>query len=675
MTTVNNVQKIKELTAKLNEYREAYYNSDAPLVSDKTYDQLYDDLLALETDTGFILANSPTQTVGYSVLSNLEKTNHQIPLLSLDKTKNIDELIQFSNGKKMLLMPKFDGLTVKLTYENGKLVQAATRGNGDIGEDITHNAKVFNGIPLYIPYKEKLVITGEAFILDLDFEELQKNLVDSNGNSYRNSRNLASGSVRLLDSSVCKGRKISFMPFNVLDGFDEIKNIKNSKTAKLAKLQILGFNISSFYNLCPINEAKIFLDELISELKTYSNKAGIPIDGMVITFDDIEYSKAQGRTGHHYKDGLAFKFEDELFETTLKEIEWKPSRTGEITPVAVFNSVEIDGCEVQRASLHNLTFIKELELMPNSRILVSKRNMIIPHVEENLDKGKFNQDLLIPKTCPCCGEEIHVYSNGKDRSRLIETIFCDNDDCAMRKLRKLGHFVSKKAMNIEGLSEVTLEKFVERGFIKTVLDIYCLDNHKEELVLMDGFGDKSYQRLWNSIEKSKETTFERYIIAMDIPMIGNSATKTLKKAFNSDLDEFKNAATGNYDFTELEDFGETLNCNIHNWFKDTDNQNLWEELQKLMNFRKEEEIIMTNSNSIFAGKTIVVTGKVEPYTRESINGYITSLGATPGKSVTKNTDYLVCGAKAGSKLEKAKSLGVTILTPTEFLEKSETLPY
>ena len=395
----------------------------------------------------------------------------------------------------------------------------------------------------------------------------------------------------------------------------------------------------------------------------------LPIDGLVITYDSISYSSTCGRTGHHFKDGLAFKFEDDLFKTRLDHIEWTPTRSGEISPVAVFDTVEIDGCEVSRATLHNLSFIEGLELMPGNRILVSKRNMIIPQVEENLDRGGFCMEDLVPSLCPCCGYQTMVHTTKKrvnGELKLTKTLFCHNPNCASQNLRKFVHFVSKKAMDIEGLSEATLEQFIDRGWLLDFTDIYRLDQHREEIIRMDGFGEKSWQRLWNAIQKSRNTSFERYLIAMDIPMIGSTASSALGSCFDWSLRAFEVAVDTGYDFTQIPDFGETLQNNIFEWFSIEENRILWEELKDMVSIEKKETNISEVRDNPFVGKTLVVTGKVEPYTRDGINAKIASLGAKAGSSVSKNTDYLICGENAGSKLTKAQSLGVTVLSPAEF---------
>ena len=649
----------RELTTRLNVYRDEYYNKNAPSVSDAVYDRLFDELIGLEEQTGVVMTNSPTQTVGYPVVSGLPEATHDIPLLSLDKTKSVQDLLSFQRGHIVNLSLKLDGLTTEIIYKGGVLQRLSTRGNGDIGEDITHNAAAIEGIPMRIPYKDRLVVVGESFIRNSDFERLRKTLVDSTGKPYKNSRNLAAGSVRAYNSSVCAQRCVHFLPFAVIDGLPELEFMKDSKRMKLAKITEYGFGRVRSHQFATTNLN--MMEQHIQVLKEKAVEDDLPIDGLVLSYDSISYSRTCGRTGHHFKDGLAFKFEDELFETRLDHIEWTPSRTGEITPVAVFDTLEIDGCEVSRATLHNLSFVEDLELMPGNRILVSKRNMIIPHIEDNLDRGGFDLERLLPKQCSCCGEPTRIHTTPG-----CKTLFCDNPDCDMRHLRRFAHFVSKKAMDIEGLSEATLERFIGRGWLHDFTDLYRLDKHREEIVRMDGFGEKSWQRLWDAIQASRNTTFERYLIAMDIPMIGNTASSALGRCFDWSLRSFEVAVDNGYDFTQLPDFGETLHNNIHEWFSIEENRLLWEKLKPMVNIEKKEMNVVPAQDNPFVGLTIVVTGKVEPYTRDGINAKIVSLGAKAGSSVSKNTDYLICGEKAGSKLAKAQSLGVTVLSPTEF---------
>ena len=652
------VTRLRELNDQLNQYRHEYYNLNAPTVSDAVYDQKFDELAKLEQETGIQMANSPTQTVGWPAVSKLEKTIHITPLLSLDKTKSSEELLSFMGDQLIMLMLKLDGLTVKLTYEDGVLVEAATRGDGNEGEIITHNACGITGIPTQIPRKGRLVITGEAFIRPSDFETLKGTLLDSTGKPYKNGRNLAAGSVRLTDAAVCRERRVTFMPFNVLEGFEPAER----KSDKLYYLQALGFQPCKYMVAGrPLKLAEI--EDGIQRLKQFAKDNDIPIDGIVMTYNNIAYSKTCGRTGHHYKDGLAFKFEDERYETRLQTIEWNPTRTGEIAPVAIFEPVEIDGCTVSRASLHNLSFIEGLELMPGNRVQVSKRNMIIPHIEDNLDRGGFCLEQVAPSVCPCCGQPTRVHMNDDTK-----TLFCDNPSCETRRLRQFVHFAGQKAMDIEGLSEATLERLIGKGWLHSPMDIYRLEEHQTDIVKMDGFGEKSWQRLWNAIQRSRETTFERYLIAMDIPMIGNTASRTLAQQFHSSLEEFEEAIYSSFDFTQLPDFGATLHQNICQWFQQEENWDIWLGLRELVHIAPPAAPAAAVQDNPFVGKTVVVTSKVEPYNRNEINAKIEALGAHAGSSVSSKTDFLICGENAGSKLEKARSLGVTVLTPAEFFQ-------
>ena len=666
-------ERMHELVDRLNRYRQEYYNENAPSVSDAVYDHLYDELARLEAETGIILSSSPTQTVGYQAVSSLPTVKHDIPLLSLDKTKSLREVISFLKGKPALLMLKLDGLTVKLVYEGGKLTEASTRGDGDTGEVITHNVAAFCNVPMTIPYQGHLEVSGEGFIHKSSFERLKNTLVSSDGKPYRNARNLASGSIRSLDAAACREREISFFAFHVLKGLDEFPGLQNSRNGKLTSLMEYGFGICPFQMLDK-NISEETLQRDIESMQALAEHYDIPIDGMVIRFEDLAYSESLGRTGHHYNDGIAFKFEDDTYETIFRSIEWQTGRSGEIAPVAVFDTVEIDGCEVSRASLHNLTFIKNLELYPGCRILVSKRNMIIPHVEENLDRGNY-QD-MIPQTCPSCGQPARTYSRAGDKGRIVETLHCDNPECGSRILQRFVHFAEKKAMNIKGLSKATLDQLIRLGALKSYQDLYHLDRYRKEITALEGFGEKSYENLIASINESRNTTFVRFLVAMDIPLIGRTASRILDRHFHSSLRELRLAALDRFDFTCLEGIGDIMSSNLHKWFRNPDNLLLWGSLQNELHFENgldaqtsgEENNMNETTNNTFAGCTIVATGKLENFTRDGINAKIISLGATPGSSVTKKTDYLICGEKAGSKRAKAEQLGVKILTEQEFLE-------
>ena len=666
-------EHIHKLVDKLNQYRDEYYNKNAPSVSDAVYDHLYDELERLEKESGIILSNSPTQTVGYKAVSTLKKVRHRIPLLSLDKTKLISDLVSFVKDHAALLMLKLDGLTVKLVYEDGKLVEGSTRGDGDEGELVTHNIAAFRNVPLSIPFKGHLELPGEGFIHKSDFERLKDTLIGSDGKPYRNARNLASGSIRCLDAGICKEREISFFAFNILEGMDEFDDIRDSRSALLLSMIDHGFGICPFVPI-PAGATAEEIEKHIQNLQELAEISDIPIDGMVLRYDSLSYSASLGRTGHHYNDGIAFKFEDDTYETVFRSIEWQTGRTGEIAPVAIFDTVEIDGCEVSRASLHNLTFIKGLELHPGCRILVSKRNMIIPHVEENLDRGNY-QD-MIPQTCPCCGQPTRMHSRAGDKGRMVETLHCDNPECGSRILHKFVHFAEKKAMNIRGLSEATLDQLIQIGALKTYQDLYHLDRYRNEIIALEGFGEKSYENLIASINESRNTTFVRFVVAMDIPLIGRTASRILDRHFHGSLRELRLAALDHFDFTCLEGIGDTMSSNLHEWFRNSDHLLLWGSLQKELHFENgldaqasgEENNMSETTNNKFAGCTIVATGKLENFTRDGINAKIISLGATPGNSVTQKTDYLICGEKAGSKLAKAQQLGVKILTEQEFME-------
>ena len=666
-TKAEDAAKVTALVTKLNRYRHEYYNLAAPSVSDAVYDHLFDELQELEKRTGIILSNSPTQTVGAVPVSSLKKVKHPIPLLSLDKTKRMEELLEMAGRSASLLMLKLDGLTVKLCYENGQLVEASTRGDGETGELVTHNIPAFDNVPVCIPHKGRLVVTGEGIIHQDDFEQIKGEVSDGRKEAC-NARNLAAGSIRLLDPAACRNRHIHFYAFNVIEGMEGFGKIADSRGKLLKALQSLGFEVCPFL---PLTE-KVSMEELEQGIRYLRNAADdcmLPIDGMVLRYNSISYSRGCGRTGHHYKDGIAYKFEDEVQETVFRSVEWTPGRSGEIAPVAVFDAVEIDGCIVSRASLHNISFIKDLELHPGCRILVSKRNMIIPHIEDNLDRGHY-ADSMIPEKCPCCGNPVRIYARKGGNGRIIETLHCDNPDCRNQLLRRMVHFAGKKAMDISGISEAVIDRFIEKGFLHTCQDFYHLDRYRDEIIRMEGFGEKSYEKMQESIKRSRNTTFVRYVVAMDIPLIGGTAGRALDSFFKGNLQELAKAAVDCFDFTSLPEFGEKMSRSIREWFHDWDNLKLWKTLQKEFHFEEREEDTMKDmkENNPFAGCTVVATGKLENFTRDGINSRITSLGATAGSSVTRKTDYLICGEKPGSKLAKARELGIPVLTEQQFLD-------
>lgn len=652
------IERIKELVVFLNKCCDEYYNKNAPSLSDAEYDSLFDELKALEEEYGFVLAESPTQRPGYEVISKLEKVTHDIPLLSLDKTKDeadIQKMAQASDGYVGL---KIDGLTVKLVYERGVLSQASTRGDGEVGEDITHNAKVFVNVPVKISRNERLVVTGEAYI-DIDTFDSINERIENDEDKYATPRNLASGSVRQLDSKICSERGVRFMPFSVLSGLEDIP----SKTERLKVLCQFGFDSLPRKDITKDDTTQTIHDKIF-ELKDYATEHGLPIDGAVFTYDDAAFSQAQGRTSHHYKDGIAYKFGDPQFETVLSEITWNISRTGQLTPIAVFEPVEIDNTVVERASLHNMTFINNLKLLPKDKILVSKRNMIIPHVEKNLTASAENREeftLSYPDVCPICGEPTKVRQTNTAQD-LVETLYCENNDCAGKQVKKYAHFVSKPAMNVDGLSEATLEKFIQMGWIRSLRDLYRLEEHAPEIIEMQGFGEKSWQNLSQSLENSKTVSLANFLVALNIPLLGKNAALLLQRHVGGDVQELIEKIDSGYDFAEIDGFGEIINIEIHKWFSNPENRAEFDELLPLMQFTAPQT---QEEDSEFSGKTVVITGTFSKYTRDELTAKMQSMGAKVTGSVSKKTDYLLCGENAGSKLAKAKSLGVTVITEAE----------
>jgi DNA ligase (NAD+) len=489
----------------------------------------------------------------------------------LEKTKDFSEVVKFIGKLIALIMLKLDGLTVKLEYAGGELVRASTRGDGSEGEDITHNARVFTNVPLRIPFLGKLTVVGEAHILADDFKILQATTTGKDGKTYKNARNLAAGSVRQLDAGECAKRRIRFGAFNVLVAEGDFSGASvdpNSKISMLRFIESMGFNIAHFTAIDAKNISEF--EAIVSDLQTYAEENGIPIDGLVITYDDVAHSKSLGRTGHHYRDGRALKFDDEMAETVLRQVEWNVSRNGELAPVAIFDTVELEGTEVSRASLHNPKFIDDMRLNLGDRIRVCKRNMIIPHVEENLSRDKPRNSAandILPSICPCCESKV-LTSLSKDGEPVLS---CTNENCPDRILRQFEHFVSRKVMNIDGLSEATLRKFIDAGLLTEKVDIFNLQDHKSAIVAMEGFGEKAFRRLIDSIEESRTTTMERFLIAMDISNLGRHASAILCKAFDYDIEKIKAAAMGDFDFTTLQDFGDILHQNIKQWFREEKN--------------------------------------------------------------------------------------------------------
>lgn len=653
------VKRIHELVKLLNEYRDAYYNRAESLVLDSEYDRLFDELKALENDTGIILVNSPTTTVGYDVKSKLSKVTHKIPLLSLDKTKEIDQIVKFMDNRECLLMYKYDGLTIELIYENGKLIQASTRGDGYIGEDITHNAKTFKNIPMTIPYNGFLRVVGEAIIYKGDFQKINDNL-PAGEKPYANVRNLAAGSVRQLDSEICNARNVNFMLWDVLEGLDDLASNPDSRMSKFLACENLGFELADLLTKIPIPA----VPSAIKHMKNQAAEKGIPIDGLVMKYDSISYSKQKGGTSHHNNDGIAFKFEDETAETILREIEWSMGRTGQLTPVAIFDPIDLDGTVVTRASVHNLSYIKEYDLHIGDRIKVYKANMIIPQILANLSAEDRNPiGVHYPEVCPVCGGGIRV-----EQVNDTESVYCDNPHCSGKKLGKFVHYVSKPAMNIDGLSEATLEKFINNGWLTDFTDLYHLDRFSKEIMRMDGFGKRSYEKLMNAIEVSRTTTLVRLLISLGIPYIGKTASKAISSYCGGDPSKFMELVNTNFNWTQLEDFGDVMSNSLKNWFDDDDNFKLFHCILGHLDIQIETNSALPVVDNPFNGKIVVATGSLQNFTRDGIGKKLEELGAKVASSVSKKTDYVIAGEKAGSKLTKANELGITVLTEADFMQ-------
>lgn len=651
-------KKMESLINELNGYCYEYYNTGKSVVSDTVYDWKLAELESLEKESGITMANSPTGRVGYTVVDGLLKAEHTEPLLSLEKEKSINKAQEFISKNDVLLSIKLDGLTVELIYEEGSLVRASTRGDGWTGEDITHNAKAIMGIPLQIPYKKSLIVIGEAYINHLNFEIVKRQYADAGEDIPGNSRNLAAGSVRSYDCAKCAERKVCFTAFTGKFMEEDFERKQNS----LHRLRILGFDVVPFLELSK-TVSKDTLTSCLTVLRSYDKT--YPIDGIVITYDNIEFSKSCGNTSKYYKDGIAFKFEDDFHETTLTDIIWQTSRSGKLTPVAVFDPVEIDGTMVQKASLHNFSLVTELRVKPGCRILISKRNQIIPYVEENLDPVDITE-ITIPAVCPCCGKKTTVLESEAEGS-LTKDVFCTNPACEERKIQRLKHFISKKAMDIENLSTETLRTFYRAGLVVEPLDLFHLEQHKEKIKEMPGFGEKSWNRLWSGVQKSRELPLEHFIVALDIELVGRHAGTILSRHFG-DIEAIVKAVRQNYPFYEMEGIGTVVHSNIMDWFRDEENTLF------LNNFRKEVTIMRSeiiSNDGMFSGKTIVVTGTLQNFTRDEIEMKIRLAGGKPGKSVSSKTHYVVVGEKAGSKLAKARELGIPVLTEEEFLEQCE----
>lgn len=643
-----NLERMKEFIQILTEADIAYYRDSRPIMTDFDYDRLFDELKGLERDTGLILSNSPTQKVSGEILEELTPVRHSRPMLSADKTKSVEGMVKFADKKPVVLSWKLDGLTLVLRYENGELKQAITRGReGIIGEDVTHTVKTFINVPLTIPTKDTFEVRGEGVISWANFKKINLSLTEP----YSHPRNLASGSVRMLDANESGKRYLEFLGFDLISDSIETHN-------KIGQLEFLARN---GFDVVPHVFADNYNDEDIRKMIDDFNPAEFdyPVDGLIMEYDDVNYGKSLGSTGHHENRLLALKWEDQLFETKFLGVELATTRTGMVSITGILEPVEIDGTVVSRAYLHNLDIFNSFKFGVGDTVKVYKANMIIPQIQENITKSG---TYTLPMTCPCCGEPLVI----KTTPGGTDFLYCQNQHCSARLVQKFVHFCEKTRMNIEGLSESTLEKFISHGWIRNLGDLYELEKHKDEIVNTEGFGEKSYQRLQNSIEKSRKCTLDKFIAGLGIPMVGCHAGRILNDFFKGDWNAFEQAVIDGFDFKSLPDFGEIMHSNIYTWYTDADEANLWRPLLNKIEFIKENYTMNVNNNTVFSGKTIVATGKLENYTRDEIQAKILSLGATPASSVTKKTDYLIVGEKAGSKLQKALNLGIRTLTEDEF---------
>ena len=643
--------RIRELIDILNEASKAYYAEDHEIMSNFEYDKLYDELLALEEKTGTVYANSPSQKVGYEVVSELPKERHPSRMLSLDKTKEVDALVSWLGDKKGLLSWKMDGLTVVLTYENGELSKAVTRGNGEIGEVITANARTFVNIPGKISYKGRLVIRGEAIITYSEFERINATIADIDA-KYKNPRNLCSGSVRQLNSRITAERNVRFYAFSMVDPEDAelMESFENSFTKRFETLTSLGFETVEY--------KPVTAETLPDMVKWFSDKIpsnDFPTDGLVLSFDDTAYGKSLGTTAKFPKDAIAFKWRDEEAETVLREIEWSPSRTGLINPVAIFDTVDLEGTEVSRASLHNISYVRDMQLGIGDKIRVYKANMIIPQLSVNLTKsGNFE----IPDKCPACGGATEIRNDNGS-----ETLNCNNPACPAKNIKLFSLFVSRNAMNIDGMSEATIERFIGAGIMHSLSDIYKLSEHKDVIVNMDGFGQRSYDKLIAAVDESRNADMAGFLYGLGIPGFGVANAKLVVKAYKSDFEAIMNA--NEEDLMEIEKVGEVLARDFVAYFKNETNVSEVRKLLEEVHFIIEEN----NREQDLEGFTFVITGSLETYpNRDALKKEIEDRGGKVAGSVSAKTSFLINNdiASNSSKNKKAKSLGVPIITEEDF---------
>ena len=643
----SSIKKMKELGEKLREASRAYYQEDREIMSNVEYDALYDTLSALEKETGIVLADSPTVNVGYEAVEQLPKEEHERPMLSLDKTKEREALREFIGEHPTLLSWKLDGLTIVLTYENGELIKAVTRGNGIVGEVITNNARVFKNIPLKISFKGRLVLRGEAIITYSDFEKINETIGDADA-KYKNPRNLCSGSVRQLNNEITAKRNVRFYAFSLVSA--EGVDFRNSREVQFRWLNKQGFEVVEYRKVTAET-----LDEAMDYFAEAVTTNDFPSDGLVALYDDIAYGESLGTTAKFPRNAMAFKWADEMRDTRLLEIEWSPSRTGLINPVAIFEPVELEGTTVSRASVHNISIMKELKLGIGDTIRVYKANMIIPQIAKNLT-GSGNAP--IPHTCPACGQETIV-----KKENDVECLFCVNPGCPAKKIKSFGLFTSRDAMNIDGLSEATLEKFIARGFIHDFGDIFEISRYKDEIVEMEGFGQKSYDNLMESLERAKETTLPRVIYSLGIANIGLANAKVICRHFDNNLDRIRHASLE--EVSDIDTIGPVIAGNLVAYFRDEDNNRRLDHLMRFLHIQEDSP----KQEQIFEGMNFVITGSLVHFgNRSEAKELIESLGGKVTGSVTKKTNYLINNdiQSNSSKNKKARELGIPILSEEDF---------
>lgn len=650
MNSQSDLKRIKELVEILNKAGRAYYSKGVEEMSNFEYDALYDELVQLEKKTGCVLSDSPTVNVGYEVLSELPKERHESPMLSLDKTKSVDDLISWLGEQKALLSWKLDGLTIVLTYDNGELQKAVTRGNGEVGEIITNNTRVFKNIPVTIPFKEKLVLRGEALITYSDFEKINEKIPEADA-KYKNPRNLCSGSVRQLNNKITKERNVNFFAFNLVSA--ENVDFKNSRKEQFEWLKTQGFDVVEYKEVTKDN-----LADTVAWFEKAITTNDFPSDGLVILYDDIAYGDSLGRTAKFPRNSLAFKWTDETANTVLRQIEWSASRTGLINPVAIFDTVELEGTRVSRASVHNISIMESLKLGIGDTIQVFKANMIIPQIASNLTQSG---NIDIPKKCPVCGGDTQIKEINE-----VKTLYCTNPDCQAKHVKSFAHFVSRDAMNIDGLSEATLEKFIQKGFLKKFKDLYHLDRYSDDIIDMDGFGQKSYDNLIASCNRSKNTTLPKVIYGLGIANVGLSNAKMIVRQLKT-VENIINCQR--QELESIDGVGSVIADTFVTYFENENNKKAFLELLEELNIEQEE----SQSANTLEGKIFVITGSLNHFdNRGQLKELIESLGGKVTGSVTSKTSYLINNdsESSSSKNKNAKKLNVPIITEDEFIEMS-----